>query len=142
MTVLNERYRGVCGLTPQEQLRCFGPYVRVAIEKLTPGAAPEKGQALIDTGAKYTVIDMSVVNKLGLKPIQTNQINAIGQSNVPVRIYQARVRITKMNKNFDLSYIIGENLSAQKIIALIGRDILENCILVYNGPDGSFSLSI
>ena len=36
----------------------------------------------------------------------------------------------------------GANLAIQGLIALIGRDLLAQCVLVYNGLDGSFSLSI
>jgi hypothetical protein len=35
----------------------------------------------------------------------------------------------------------GVNIQAQGIIALIGRDLLENMILVYNGAEGMFSLA-
>ena len=33
-------------------------------------------------------------------------------------------------------------LAPQGLVALIGRDILAQCQLVYNGSDGSFTLSI
>ena len=41
----------------------------------------------------------------------------------------------------DLRRAYGVKLGSQGIIGLIGRDILENLILVYNGPDGTFSLA-
>ena len=36
----------------------------------------------------------------------------------------------------------GASLASQGLIVLIGRDMLANCVLVYNGPDSSFSLSL
>ena len=36
---------------------------------------------------------------------------------------------------------LGMELDALGLIALIGRDVLADCILVYNGPENSFSLS-
>ena len=36
----------------------------------------------------------------------------------------------------------GAKLAPQGLIALIGRDVLMNCVLVYNGIDGSFSISL
>ena len=35
----------------------------------------------------------------------------------------------------------GANLETQGIVALIGRDVLKQLVLIYNGTDGSFTLS-
>lgn len=35
----------------------------------------------------------------------------------------------------------GANLEPQGIIALIGRDVLKQLVLIYNGADGSFTLT-
>ena len=37
---------------------------------------------------------------------------------------------------------MGASLKAQGLVALIGRDILRACVLVYNGGAGTFSRSI
>lgn len=37
---------------------------------------------------------------------------------------------------------MGANLDGQNLIALIGRDVLQAAVLVYNGTDGAVSLSI
>ena len=37
---------------------------------------------------------------------------------------------------------MGVTLKAHGIVALVGRDLLRNCLFAYNGANGSFSLSI
>jgi len=37
--------------------------------------------------------------------------------------------------------VIGTDLSAQGIDALVGRDVLKDCVLVYNGGTGTFTLA-
>ena len=44
--------------------------------------------------------------------------------------------------DIDLEYAVGANLDGQNAIALIGRDVLQSAVLVYNGTDGTVSLSI
>lgn len=38
--------------------------------------------------------------------------------------------------------VAGSALQSQGIVALLGRDVLANFILVYNGPAGTFSLAV
>ena len=44
--------------------------------------------------------------------------------------------------DINLEYALGANLGGQNLIALIGRDLLQSAVLVYNGTDGTVSLSI
>lgn len=37
---------------------------------------------------------------------------------------------------------LGASLASDKLIALLGRDALKDAVLVYNGSDASFSLSV
>jgi hypothetical protein len=37
--------------------------------------------------------------------------------------------------------VIAAELSTQGIHALIGRDVLQDCILIYNGASGDFTLA-
>ena len=37
---------------------------------------------------------------------------------------------------------VGAALKAQGLMVLIGRDVLQSCILVYNGPAGQFTLTL
>ena len=47
----------------------------------------------------------------------------------------------KLSLNFGAVAVIGSQLSPQGIQALIGRDVLKNCLFVYDGQAGIFSLA-
>ena len=135
-----------------------GPVLHVEISVAAPLAdqltqqgqsipAAAAGQALIDTGATATAIDESVVTKLGLSPIDTVQLStAHGEREAGV--YACRIRFASQSlPEIDASRATGVNLAGQavdgtSIIALIGRDVLRECLFVYNGPMGHFSLSV
>jgi hypothetical protein len=38
--------------------------------------------------------------------------------------------------------VLGSNLAEQGIIGLLGRDFLANCVFVFNGQGGGFTLAI
>lgn len=38
--------------------------------------------------------------------------------------------------------VIASMLAAQGIMGLLGRDVLKECLFVYNGPDNVFTLAI
>ena len=42
----------------------------------------------------------------------------------------------------DMEYAVGASLDGQNLIALIGRDLLQTAVLVYNGMEGTASLSL
>ena len=44
--------------------------------------------------------------------------------------------------NFNSPRTMGAALVAQGLLVLIGRDVLQNCNLFYNGPAGQFTLSL
>lgn len=58
-----------------------------------------------------------------------------------VPIFAGMMKIHGLS-NVETRSAYGANLSSQGLIALIGRDILSKCILVYNGTDNSFSISL
>ena len=64
---------------------------------------------------------------------------------IPSRARSAGVRRQARHPHFidiNLEYALGANLGGQNLIALIGRDLLQSAVLVYNGTDGTVSLSI
>ena len=115
-----------------------------------PVPPAESGMVLIDTGASKSCVDMSVITALGVSPVgQVNLGTAGGQ--VTASLYPARFVIGPgypgaINVNF--SQVVGVDLSGQssvgdqKLIGLIGRDILSRGIFIYNGSTGSFSLAL
>lgn len=107
---------------------------------------------MIDTGATRTCVDEPILkNALALKPIGIVNSGTAGGS-VQQALYPARLVFTEQKLDLEFSSVVGVDLSGQQLpdtaehgkqdlIALVGRDILANCVLIYNGPGGFFTLS-
>lgn len=113
----------------------------------TPIPQPKSGWVLIDTGATTSCVDDDVITQLGVNPIGRSKIQNSGGEQ-EVNIFPAHMRFPNI-QNFELEFAsaIGVNIQAQKvndqpIIALLGRDILSKCVLVYNGTLGMFTLCL
>lgn len=104
--------------------------------------SPVTGYALIDTGASSTCIDQDAANKAGLAVVDSGPMDSATHVNEIVPIYAGRLNIEGLPNNIETKRAYGASLASQGLIVLIGRDMLANCVLVYNGPDSSFSLSL
>ena len=108
---------------------------------------PIRGWILIDTGATRTAVDERTVRKLGISSVGTTDITT-AKGEKTCGLYPCRLRfLSTAIPDVDLTRATGVNLTRQSIadkpiIALLGRDILSKCVLVYNGPGSHFSLSI
>lgn len=103
--------------------------------------APLTGVALIDTGASITCVDISIIQSLNIQPIGTTTVYT-PQGNATQQLFPIKLSFPGTAIVISLNAVLGSVLLAQNIGALIGRDILSRCVLVYNGPLGSFSFSI
>ncbi len=140
--------------------RVTGPIVQVQIELPTvladtlrqQGAAipsPVSGIALIDTGASVSAVDVAIARRLGMQPVGIVSVGTAGgtqqQEAYPARFTFPGTTLPAM----DFGQVLGADLSGQLIpgpvsgplVALLGRDVLQRCILIYNGPMGSFVLA-
>ena len=106
------------------------------------------GLALIDTGATFSAADLETLTNLGVQPAGSANIWGVGgrttQSQFPAKLSFPGTPLPAIH----FSQIIGAPLSGLRIrgfdvplVALIGRDILSSCVLIYNGPGAAFSLS-
>jgi len=105
-------------------------------------------RALIDTGASFTSIDPVVLAALSLTPTGTIEIvtPSTGQGTHTAETYDVDFSIGAGPDDTPLSISNLRIASCdlflkQGIHALIGRDILKRCILIYNGSEGVFSLA-
>lgn len=57
-------------------------------------------------------------------------------------VYPVHIQIVGASIAFAVPAAAGVDLKEQGLLALIGRDVLFQAILVYNGPDDSFSLAL
>jgi hypothetical protein len=104
-------------------------------------------RALIDTGADCSCMDMEIIKRLGLTPSGSTTILTPSTGANPVCVNQYDVSIHISFPHASMSYgwanvgLIEADLASQGIQALIGRDILGNGLLIYDGQSGTFTLS-
>lgn len=164
MPVFNAGYHRVAPGVPiapnPSGLVFSGPVVNVQIEvpdalaaqmrsASVPIPPPTIGLAMIDTGATFSAADAGVLASLGLQPAGSVNVWGVGgatqQSQFPAKLSFPGTQLPTLH----FSQIAGATLAGMKLpgfniplIALIGRDILAHCVLVYNGPAANFSLSL
>jgi hypothetical protein len=110
--------------------------------------------ALIDTGAECCCVDPSVVARIGLPLYSFGLSAAPGTSATPVpalggttvgTFHTAGLAIVHPAGQPDLVVpnIVVQTLALRSfgIEAVVGRDVLASCVLVYDGPAGSVTLA-
>ena len=98
--------------------------------------------ALIDTGATSTCVDEVVAKQLNLPVIDVVSIASASHPDAKQNVYPALIEVVGIAIKFNAFRAIGVPLANQGIHVLIGRDLLQHCVLFYNGMIGSFTLSI
>ncbi len=111
-----------------------------------PGMFLAKG--LVDTGATCTCVDPSVMQELQIPPSGKTTILTPLTSDGPVsatqydmalRIYASPSQHPLIVRN--LAVIESALFDQQGFHALIGRDVLPKCVLVFNGGAGLYTLA-
>jgi len=108
-----------------------------------------RGIALLDTGASATCIDPSILQKLRLTPTGQVMIRTPSTGINPVLFDQYDVSIYVPPASQDqiplymgtLPVVCTELLASQGFHILVGRDILAQCVFIYNGSMNWFTLS-
>lgn len=105
---------------------------------------PVKGFALFDTGASNSCVDTDVIDQLGVNPVGVARtITAAGPSQQS--LFPARLYFPRLGFSVEFTSVMGANLKQFRImkgnlVALVGRDILSRCVLIYNGAHASYTL--
>lgn len=105
------------------------------------------GAFLVDTGATITAVDPDLIAPLQLPLIGSINVHtpSTGLASIAIDQYDASVLIPGNTTDGTLVIeaipIVAAHLRSQGIDGLIGRDILDRCLLVYNGATGSVSLA-
>ena len=114
-----------------------------------PVPNPLQIRALVDTGASGTCIDPSVLIALGLTPTGSVQVNTPSTGGMPhtAAQYDIAVIVPPANPSHpalmlpSVPVIASELLQLQGFHALIGRDVLSDCVLHHNGTMRLFTLA-
>lgn len=114
-----------------------------------PIPKPIVGYGLVDTGASFTCVDEAQLKALLLNPVG---VASVGTANGPAQqnVYACHIRIPAQDLHVELSPVLGANLSSQHVmiegtpplVALLGRNLLQFGVLVYNGTYGVWSFSV
>lgn len=112
-----------------------------------PVPPPQSAQGLIDTGASCSCLDRSFIEALGLEPTGSVLIHTPSTGTQPVWAQQFDV---EFSFSFDdhsppirvTLPVLECDFAGHPLQALLGRDLLERAILVYNGPLAQFSLCL
>lgn len=131
-------------------LQMIGPVIEVMVhppgpiaKKLSDEGKPiprRKLLALIDTGASGSCINDDIAQDLGLVARDIVDVKTpSGSAQQPV--YDLGFSLPMANIVLQVQ-ALGADLKEQPYQALIGRDILRFCTLIYNGWDNSYQLHI
>ena len=107
-----------------------------------PVPSPHVGRALIDTGASGSAVDERIIQALGIQPVGQCSLATPSQATGVASLYRVKVSFPQTTFSGAAEWtVIGCELASQGISALIGRDILASCVLIYNGPARTFTLT-
>ena len=111
-----------------------------------PIPSPQSGLALIDTGAFATAVDQTIFDALGIPPIdKITTTTPHGVSKSPV--YPATVSFPGLDVvEMPMERVVGcslkwQSVEGKDIIMLLGRDLLQYFLLVYNGKSADIFLA-
>ena len=120
-----------------------------ALVKLGQGV-PEGvvAKGLVDTGASCTCVDPSVIQSLEISPSGEARMftpstvdGAVPTYQYDLGLYIYAQTVENPYKVRNLPVVEAPLLQQQGFHALIGRDVLSKCILVYNGTTSTYMLA-
>ena len=135
----------------------FGPVITIVVGVSEPHAqalktagkaqpSPIAIRALIDTGARCTCVDPLVLTALGLSATGKVSMHTPSTGGVAHSCSQFDVSIlipsAVLSRRFAAVPVIESSLSTTGIQALIGRDLLESCLMVYDGANRTITLAL
>lgn len=134
-----------------------GPFVRVMVTVTPvrrsalqtaglPEPAPQIVTALVDTGASSCAVDRSVIEALDLSPTGSATVHtpSSGVDGHPMNMYDVALHLVHPESGHVLSRalpVLESRLDHQGFQMLLGRDLLESCLLVYDGATKTFALA-
>jgi predicted aspartyl protease len=133
----------LAGRGPALQIEISVPdeYAAVLNQNSTSIPQPQVGTVLIDTGARFTAVDIEVLNALRLPPVSTIQVaTPSGQEEQGVYMCKLVFPGTDIPPIQPMA-VTGSKLAPFGHVALIGRDILNYALLIYDGRHGMWTIA-
>lgn len=113
-----------------------------------PVPPPVQVQAMVDTGASCTCVDPTVLSHLGLSPTGTTPMVTPSTGGQPIQATQYDVSLmipSAPNQtplfHHTIPVVESQLVAMQGFHVLLGRDVLGECLLVYDGRMGLFTLA-
>jgi hypothetical protein len=104
-------------------------------------------RGLLDIGASDTAIDAQALAQLGLMPTGLAPVRtpSTGTQALYLNTFEVSLALLHPDPNahliLDAIAVLETDLAAQGLGALIGRDVLARCLLIYDGAAGHFTLA-
>ena len=115
---------------------------RLAAGEQLPQPWPRPHQALIDTGSQHTHVKKDIVEHLGLEPASDVEVPSRRPDGGVTFGHLYRVHISfGGGPGRDVSVVAGAALGVPHDV-LIGTSLLTHCILSWNGPESTFTISM
>ena len=107
---------------------------------------PEAVRALVDTGASRSNLDRSIVARLDLDSVGEATVHTASTGSTPkvVREYNVQLFLPGLAEGLiaeDLRVLEAEDLSGLGVEMLLGRDVIDQCLLIYSGQEGRFTFA-
>ena len=115
--------------------------IRRKRRRLNP-PSPVVGLGLIDTGASSTCFDCDSAAKAGLAVVDSGPGTSATHANEVVPTFAGRMAIDGLPVNYRCHESLWSQPRAARPSGVDRRDILGRLVLIYNGSDGSVTLSI
>lgn len=107
---------------------------------------PRAVQALVDTGASRSHVSMTVLESLAIDPADRIDVYTASTGKrpeskelYPVDLYLGGDHPGQLAQ--DLRVIGSDKLDGLRVDMLLGRDVLDRCLLIYDGINRRFSLA-
>jgi hypothetical protein len=101
-----------------------------------------RAQMLVDTGASGSAVDRTIIDELALIPTGAISIATPSHESHEVLTYDIDLIIEENNFHIQDIQVFATGLHNQGIQGLIGRDVLQHMLLIYNGYSGNFTLAV
>ena len=105
------------------------PIVEIIITHPTKIGNQDRVMALIDSGADATMLPINILNKVGARFIETRQLRGRAGQQLVGDTYLVSIQLGPFNLHGIHAVALREGFEA-----VLGRDVLNQLIIVLNGP--------